>query len=84
MAFETADTNQAPENRSDVALLSLPCKQSDRRTYKLTFQVICYPYSPDSNGLQTTSFPLAIYSEGSRQIASYMTPILCSFWFPAA
>lgn len=66
MPFETTDTNQAPENR-----LSLPCKQSDRRTYKLKFQVICYPYSPDSNGYQTTSFPLAIYKERSKQIASY-------------
>lgn len=71
MPFETADTNQAPENRSDVALLSLPCKQSDRRTYKLKSQVICYPYSPDSNGFQTTSFPLAIYKERSKQMASY-------------
>lgn len=66
MPFETADTYQAPENRSDVALLSLPCKQSDRRTYKLKFRVICYPYSPDSNGFQTTSFPLAIYKDQDK------------------
>lgn len=40
MAFETEQSrevhiNQAQENNPDVALLSLPCKWSDTKRYKL-------------------------------------------------
>lgn len=42
MAFETEQSrevhiNQAQENNPDVALLSLPCKWSDIKMYKLKF-----------------------------------------------
>lgn len=35
MSFETVHINQAQENNSDVALLSLPCKWIDTKMYKL-------------------------------------------------
>lgn len=63
MSFETVHINQAQENSLDAALLSLPCKGSDTKMYKIK---VSGNMLPIFSGLKFIFKQLFFFSEKER------------------